>query len=54
MHYQLSFKMSKQMAPVTEDIFGCQILVMNLTCTMERREKEKQKKHSFALLDHIR
>uniref|UniRef100_A0A1A9X066 Uncharacterized protein n=1 Tax=Glossina brevipalpis TaxID=37001 RepID=A0A1A9X066_9MUSC len=26
---QLSFKMSKQMAPVADDIFGCQILVTN-------------------------
>uniref|UniRef100_A0A2M4D8K7 Putative secreted protein n=1 Tax=Anopheles darlingi TaxID=43151 RepID=A0A2M4D8K7_ANODA len=28
---QLSFRMSKQMAPVTEEMLGCQILVMNFT-----------------------
>ena len=26
-----SFRMSRQMAPVTLEIFGCQILVMNRT-----------------------
>lgn len=29
--YHWSFKMSKQIAPVTDEIFGCHILVMNRT-----------------------
>lgn len=28
---QLSFRMSKQMAPVTDEMLGCQIFVRNLT-----------------------
>lgn len=30
--YHWSLKMSRQIAPVTELMLGCQILVMNLTC----------------------
>jgi hypothetical protein len=29
---RLALRMSRQMAPVTLETFGCQIFVMNLTC----------------------
>lgn len=37
--YHWSFKMSKQIAPVTELIFGCQIFVKNFTYNFSLEKK---------------
>lgn len=35
------FRMSRQIAPVTELIFGCQIFVINLICVIELKLNAK-------------